>query len=443
VTERDIAVVGAGPSGLGAAYRLREAGHRVILFDDRDYPGGKMRTSYRDGFVIDEGPGIMPSGYHNILRIAAESGMGADVLPAGSIFGFAGADGLHYLDADHLITSGLRFGLLSARSKLGLARLTWDAIRSRSRFSFEDLSSAAEFDYEDAASYARRLANEEVLHYVVDPTVRALVGASAAELSAVEFRFGFNKFVGARYRIFRNGMGSYAEHVAAGFEFNRSCPVSAVEPVGNRVRVGWTDPSGAEHQESFDGCVIATDGKTTRRIHRGLDAGRAAFLDRMSYTTHVNVCAALSRAPSGVPAFCINVPESVHPGLIVMTLDHNKLASRVPAGKGLLGIYTSSTWAAELRDRPDDQVVKEVMEATERVLPGVSDDLEFATVHRWDPMVLRSYPGYYRELRGFAETSRAVDRQVQLAGDYFCQGSINAATAAGERAARDLNRVLS
>ena len=76
-------------------------------------------------------------------------------------------------------------------------------------------------------------------------------------------------------------------------------------------------------------------------------------------------------------------------------------------------------------------------------LPGVSDDLEFATVHRWSPMLMQSYPGYYRGLRAFVERGKELDRRIQLAGDYFCQGSVNAATASGERAARDLDAVLS
>jgi oxygen-dependent protoporphyrinogen oxidase len=202
MSQHGIAVVGAGPSGLAAAYRLKEAGHRVQVFDRQSFPGGKMRTSYRDGFVIDEGPSTMPSGYTNILRLARDAGMGGDVLTGGSIFGFAGPNGLSYLDAEHIVRSGLAFDLLGWRSKLGLARLALDAVRSRSKFSFENLSSAAEYDFEDAATYGRRRADEDVMHYVVDATVRTVVGASAAELSAVDFRFGFAKFIGARYNAY-------------------------------------------------------------------------------------------------------------------------------------------------------------------------------------------------------------------------------------------------
>jgi protoporphyrinogen oxidase len=123
--------------------------------------------------------------------------------------------------------------------------------------------------------------------------------------------------------------------------------------------------------------------------------------------------------------------------------DHRKLPSHAPAGKGLLSLFTSTGWTAQLWDTDDEAIVEEVMAAADLVLPGVRDDLEFASVHRWNPMLMQSYPGYYRGLRTFVERGRELDRRIQLAGDYFCQGSVNAATASGERAARDLDAVLS
>ncbi|HTK67112.1 MAG TPA: NAD(P)/FAD-dependent oxidoreductase [Pseudonocardia sp.] len=438
----DVAVIGAGPGGLGAAYRLTEAGYRVHVFDDRDYPGGKMRTTRRDGFLIDEGPQIMPSCYDNVLGIARDSGMGADILDAGSTFGYRGPDKLHFIDTNHMLRSGLKFDLLSARGKLAMARLILDTVRTRGRFNFEDLSSAAEFDFEDAATYALRRSNAEVLEFVADPTIRALVGVPAAEVSAVEFRFGFLKFMGSKYKIFRDGMGSYAHHLARNFEMRLRSEVTAVEETGSRVTVRWVDQGGSECHETFDGCVICTDGRTTRRIHRGLDDERAGFLDRLRYTTHVNVTAALAHAPEDNPAFWINIPASVAPGLIVMTLEHNKHPNRAPAGKGLLHVDCTAEWAADLAGKDDGVVVKEVMEAADAILPGVSADVEFADVHRWDPMVLRSRPGYYRELKVFSERCRRFDGRIQIGGDYFCQSSINSATAAGERAARGLRAAL-
>lgn len=42
-TGKHVAVIGAGPTGLAAAWRLLQAGHGVAVFDDHDQPGGQLR----------------------------------------------------------------------------------------------------------------------------------------------------------------------------------------------------------------------------------------------------------------------------------------------------------------------------------------------------------------------------------------------------------------
>jgi len=42
-TGKKVAVIGAGPAGLAAAYQLRRKGHGVTIFDDHDEMGGMMR----------------------------------------------------------------------------------------------------------------------------------------------------------------------------------------------------------------------------------------------------------------------------------------------------------------------------------------------------------------------------------------------------------------
>jgi phytoene dehydrogenase-like protein len=54
-----VAVVGSGAAGLAAAFRLQEAGHRVRLFERNTRLGGKMLTTRREGFTLEEGPSAM------------------------------------------------------------------------------------------------------------------------------------------------------------------------------------------------------------------------------------------------------------------------------------------------------------------------------------------------------------------------------------------------
>ncbi len=47
-THKRVAIVGAGPAGLAAAFHLRQMGHACTVFDDRDRPGGALRDVPED-----------------------------------------------------------------------------------------------------------------------------------------------------------------------------------------------------------------------------------------------------------------------------------------------------------------------------------------------------------------------------------------------------------
>jgi UDP-galactopyranose mutase len=65
MTEPKIVIIGAGPTGLGAGYRLQELGHEDwVLLEANDYVGG-LATSFTDeaGFTYDIGGHVMFSHY--------------------------------------------------------------------------------------------------------------------------------------------------------------------------------------------------------------------------------------------------------------------------------------------------------------------------------------------------------------------------------------------
>lgn len=51
-----VIVIGAGLSGLAAAYRLQNAAHEVEVIEAADRPGGRCKAVHRDGFIIDTCP---------------------------------------------------------------------------------------------------------------------------------------------------------------------------------------------------------------------------------------------------------------------------------------------------------------------------------------------------------------------------------------------------
>ena len=59
-----VAVIGAGLTGLTSAYRLKQRGHRVVVYEAGDRIGGSIKSVRRDGYLAELGPASMatPSG---------------------------------------------------------------------------------------------------------------------------------------------------------------------------------------------------------------------------------------------------------------------------------------------------------------------------------------------------------------------------------------------
>ena len=76
--EVDVAVVGAGLSGLSAARELRRRGASVLVLEARDRVGGKMHTVRIDGCAVDLGAHWVGPTQRRVLALAEELGVGRE-----------------------------------------------------------------------------------------------------------------------------------------------------------------------------------------------------------------------------------------------------------------------------------------------------------------------------------------------------------------------------
>ena len=75
-TGKTVAIVGAGPAGLSAAYYLLQSGHACTLFDDHDAPGGMLRYAVlREDLPLD----VLDAEIDVIRRLGAEFRLGVTV----------------------------------------------------------------------------------------------------------------------------------------------------------------------------------------------------------------------------------------------------------------------------------------------------------------------------------------------------------------------------
>src|SRR5690606_1639339 len=73
--EGRVAVVGAGPAGCAAAWRLHRAGVPVTLFEAEEWVGGRTRTDRLEGFTIDAGAQLFGSMFTRFSALVRDLGL--------------------------------------------------------------------------------------------------------------------------------------------------------------------------------------------------------------------------------------------------------------------------------------------------------------------------------------------------------------------------------
>jgi putrescine oxidase len=76
IIERDVVIIGAGPSGLTAARELRRAGHTVAVVEARDRVGGRTHTDVIGGALIEVGGQWVSPDQTALIELLDELGLG-------------------------------------------------------------------------------------------------------------------------------------------------------------------------------------------------------------------------------------------------------------------------------------------------------------------------------------------------------------------------------
>ncbi|CAN6249166.1 unnamed protein product [Urochloa humidicola] len=180
-----VAVIGAGVSGLAAAYMLRKRGVNVTVFEAADRAGGKIRTNSEGGFLWDEGANTMTEGELEVSRLIDDLGLqDRQQYPNSQHKRYIVKDGAPALIPSDPI-SLMKSSVLSTKSKLALFLEPFlykkSSTRNSGKVSDQHLS-------ESVGSFFERHFGREVVDYLIDPFV---AGTSAGDPESLSIRHAF------------------------------------------------------------------------------------------------------------------------------------------------------------------------------------------------------------------------------------------------------------
>jgi oxygen-dependent protoporphyrinogen oxidase len=424
------AVVGGGVSGLTCAYRLRQDGHEVTVFERASVPGGRMATVQAGGFSIDVGAIVMLDNYDRLKALASELGLGGAWMTLESGPGGILEDHEVLPFAPSSAFDLFRYRGLSLRSRLRLVAYFLRALEQESGLDFFDLSRGDDTsDAVDAWTGTAALCGEDVARHLVDPFVRTFHFHSATKLSMKYFhalatllleRHGFST------HAFRGFMGSLPRELARHLDVRVGSDVTAVVPANGRVRVAHAGGS-----ELFDVAVVATTATTARRLLVEPTEAQGALLGAVAYSSTI-LCS--FRAPRDAAGDFEGIWVPYSESAIVCDCANETCKGSADEHDCVLTIGTHEEAARELMDLPDDRVLRLVASEWGRLSPGVRGRLDGLHVQRW-PEALPVYGvGHVTRVKRFLDGGQGA-HGIWLCGDYLNHPWLEGSVRCGEEVA--------
>jgi oxygen-dependent protoporphyrinogen oxidase len=416
----DVAIVGAGISGLAAAYELQQRGVAVRVLEASDRPGGVIATERFDGWVVDAGPDSLlvqkPGGVALCRELGIADRFLTTLTPRTA---FVLRDGRL-----HPLVEGSFLGFpLSARA---LARSSLFTLPGKLRMACElFVPRAPAAGDESIASFVRRRFGAEAADYLADPL---LAGIHAGDGERLSVNALFPRLVdaerrsGSVLRAFRalhmraTGQGAFVSF-PGGIQEIVEGVVSALAPgtvmCGTRVR----------ELRRANGYQLETDAGpvSARAVILAVPAYAAGALLHSIDTSLASLCEATPYASTATVAFGYRRNQIDHPlsgtGFVVPRVEHaallagtwvtSKWPQRAPEGHALIRGFLGGGRDPHRLERADEELIDDARDELESLL-HISGPPIFARLTRWTRQSPQYEVGHLQRLSRIEQALMAV-----------------------------------
>lgn len=439
MSSRKVVVIGAGLSGLAAAYRVQQQGFEVRVLERLDRPGGRVLTLRKQGYVIDAGPDAATVGYREWLALVDELGLKDQIVPSSGVLGAVRGDKVYDIDAAKpfaaALTPALSFG---AKLRVALAAAKLPPIL-KGLDSFELVRSADRDDPSvNAWDYARKLFGEEVTEYLIDPAVRLTAGSGARECSQLGALVPLLSWTAPLINL-HGGLDQVPRRLAERVPVTYGADVTRLDETADGVRVEYRDASGQLHVETAAHAVIASMYDVASRIWSPLASLVPSFEPALRNVKLISISLGYRRRCSS-EAYVLAVPTREYPDCLLGFLQHNKAPDRAPAGHSLITLYTDTLAYERYDQKTDADIEAWAGDLAERLFPELKGHRELCEVTRWPRAGYLATPGFWQRTEALLQALPQHPR-VHVAGDLFGAGSMESAARWGRRAAERIAEV--
>jgi oxygen-dependent protoporphyrinogen oxidase len=437
-------IVGGGTSGLAAAYTLEKAGADCEVLEKRDFSGGRIYGTVRDGYTLDLGAQFMFSRYRTMFDLL--DGMGVrDQLLTYRPFMAIPRDGTnHTLSMDikenllHPFQALKVMNLLSTRGRLNLMKFSLKMAMAATKLDFDDPLKAIELDGMSFTDYTKANFGEEVLEYTVQPIASTLTLGVPEEISAA-YGLALAWYFLPGLSTFRKGIGFLAQSLSKNIS-NLRLHTTATRIVleGKKVKGVEIEDGRKTEVIEADHVICGTLAGEAAGLLPDLSSAMAEALSGVRYSACAHVMMAVPGRPLG-KFYAIATPRKM--GLTFSGITDNALKAPgyAPAGHGIVHAYTYGDYAREMLDMSDEEVKTRVVREIQTIVPDFPTEPIFCEIFRWPQAVCLSGPGQIAAVQELRVALREYSG-LHLAGEYFGMPSVEAALNSGVKAAESVLR---
>lgn len=426
----DVLVIGAGLSGLVAAYRAKRAGLGVAVFEARARPGGVIGSERRDGALFERGPNSGLDTTPLINAMLTDLGIAAERV-----------DGSKASSKRYVVRGGQLVPLpMSPGAFLSTPLFSFGA---KARLFAEPFIGKSLPDAEESiARFVRRRLGPEFLDYAIEPFVAGIyagdpetlsVPAAFPRLHALEQRYGGlikGAIMGARERrknadksknaassfSFRDGMQTLTDALARAIG-NVDCEVNVkrVERRSDGSFVVAGERFGMAFERAARAVVIATPAYAAAEMVRDLAPVAAAALQEIPYPPVTVVASAYRRRDILHPldGFGFLAPAKERPAVLGTLFSSTMFENRAPSEVAVLTTFVGGRRNPELAMAGDADVRGAVQAELSRLVGAAAEPM-WSEITRWNRAIPQYTMGHLLRMAKVEEAERAMP------GLYFC-----------------------